>query len=372
MSIYPRADGIYVYDFRLKSVRFYGPTGTRSKREARDFERARREEAKQTITKILEQQDGPMTVNIAFDRFWIEVGDHYSGNYRQTVLGGLKWLTGQLGANTLIRNIDSNKIAELVARRRGDGVKNGTVNRTVTELMRNVIRRARRLWGQETKEIVWGDLILSEPKERIRELRDHEEDKLDASMRIDYLPSIRFALISGLRKKELVNLKWADIDFTARTITVLGKGDKFRTIPLTGGMIAILTPLRGHHPVFVFTYIAVATRKSNGRPYRIRGHRYPITYSGLSSSWRRFGPSKAGIEDFRFHDNRHTAGTRLLRDSGNLRLVQKLLGHEDITTTTKYAHADDDDLRAAMESVENSRKNYRIIGSEKTKSRDIS
>ena len=45
--------------------------------------------------------------------------------------------------------------------------------------------------------------------------------------------------------------------------------------------------------------------------------------------------------------------------TGNLKLVQKLLRHEDVATTVKYAHADDEDLRIAMESVEKSRKNPR-------------
>ncbi len=54
------------------------------------------------------------------------------------------------------------------------------------------------------------------------------------------------------------------------------------------------------------------------------------------------------MENFRFHDTRHTTASRLVRASGNLRLAQNLLGHEKIETTLKYAHVTDDDLRAAM------------------------
>jgi len=53
------------------------------------------------------------------------------------------------------------------------------------------------------------------------------------------------------------------------------------------------------------------------------------------------------VENFRFHDTRHTAATRVLRAS-NLKVAQRLLGHADIATTTKYAHALDDDIRAAL------------------------
>lgn len=196
--------------------------------------------------------------------------------------------------------------------------------------------------------------MLPEPKERVRELRDHEEAKLFQAMRDDYRPAVRFALLSGFRLKELVGLKWKDIDWTARAITVRGKGDVVATIPLTAEMRAIFGGLREHHDVFIFTFVC----RRNGRNPKTKrlymnGTRYPITYSGLKTAWRRY----AGIEDFRFHDNRHTAATRLLRESGNLKLVQKLLRHEEIATTGKYAHADDEDLRTAMEGVEKSRNN---------------
>src|SRR5205823_5825862 len=82
----------------------------------------------------------------------------------------------------------------------------------------------------------------------------------------------------------------------------------------------------------------------------MRGERYPITYSGLGTAWRRYGAAKAGIEDFHLHDLRHTAATRLLRDGkANIKVVQKLMRHEDIATTAKYAHAFDEDVLAAME-----------------------
>ncbi|EHS52593.1 integrase family protein [Rhizobium sp. PDO1-076] len=51
----------------------------------------------------------------------------------------------------------------------------------------------------------------------------------------------------------------------------------------------------------------------------------------------RAAPS-AGVQSFRFHDTRHTTATRILRAS-NLKVTQRLLGHADIATTTKYAHA---------------------------------
>jgi integrase len=57
----------------------------------------------------------------------------------------------------------------------------------------------------------------------------------------------------------------------------------------------------------------------------------------LKTAWRRY-KKHAGVENFRFHDTRHTAATRTLR-ACNLKVVQELLGREDIATTAKYAHA---------------------------------
>lgn len=57
----------------------------------------------------------------------------------------------------------------------------------------------------------------------------------------------------------------------------------------------------------------------------------------------------AGIEDYRFHDHRHTVGSRSTRSTGNLNFTKRLLGHASIATTQKYAHVLDDDVREAMD-----------------------
>ena len=58
------------------------------------------------------------------------------------------------------------------------------------------------------------------------------------------------------------------------------------------------------------------------------------------------------VDDFRFHDLRHTAATRLLRATGNLKVTQQYLGHADIGMTARYAHATTADVRDAVERVQ--------------------
>ncbi|MGB6948960.1 MAG: tyrosine-type recombinase/integrase, partial [Methyloceanibacter sp.] len=103
----------------------------------------------------------------------------------------------------------------------------------------------------------------------------------------------------------------------------------------------------------VFTYVAQRTRVG-----RVKGQRYAMTVSGAKSQWRRLC-KKAGVENFRFHDIRHDVGTKLLRDTGNLKLVQRALNHADIKTTTRYAHVLDEEVANALEQFQKSRNKSR-------------
>ncbi len=60
---------------------------------------------------------------------------------------------------------------------------------------------------------------------------------------------------------------------------------------------------------------------------------------------------RLAYRDFRFHDFRHNLATKVLRETGNLKLVQRLLNHSDIATTTRYAHVLDGEVADALERV---------------------
>ena len=67
----------------------------------------------------------------------------------------------------------------------------------------------------------------------------------------------------------------------------------------------------------------------------------------------------ARVSDFRFHDYRHDFATKLLRETRNLKLVQRALNHADIKTTTKYAHVVDDEVAAGLDAMQKSRRKSR-------------
>jgi len=149
-------------------------------------------------------------------------------------------------------------------------------------------------------------------------------------------------------------LRWSEVNFGTRQIVKLGKGGERVTKPITSEIREILWPLRGHHPEHVFTFVADRTTDSG----RVKGRRYPLTYAGVQSYWKRLR-KRSGVTDFRIHDYRHDFGTKLLRVTGNLRLVQKALGHASIKTTERYTHVLDEEVAEGMECVAESRNRSR-------------
>ncbi|MCP4289322.1 MAG: site-specific integrase [Gammaproteobacteria bacterium] len=169
-------------------------------------------------------------------------------------------------------------------------------------------------------------------------------------MRLSALATLcDFAQASGLRLRECL-LHWSEVDWEAGQIKKTGKGGRKVVVPITPSIKRILWPLWGHHDVMVFTYVAARTQ--NGR---VKGQRYPVTFNGLKTQWKRIR-AQANVENFRFHDFRHNFASKLLRQTGNLKLVQKALNHADIKTTVRYAHVLDDELRAALELVQGDQK----------------
>ena len=368
MSVYKRPGSeTWSYDFRLRGHRFSGSTGATSRREAERAQARAREAAREKLDREKAGTAAPMTVEVATSRYWLEVGQHHRGGGADNTLWSLDWLKENIGPQRLILDIDDAVVAELVAKRRGEPIRSGqnrkkrtpaaaprlvaaaTVNRSVTEPLRKVLNRARRTWKQAVAEVSWRDHMLREPKERVREMKAEEESRLFATMRPDYHPVIRFVLLTGLRLDEVWKLRWQDIDWGSRRITVHGKGAKIDTIPMAPDVRELLWSLQGHHDDAVFTYVvARTTTHPVTKVRRLKGERRPLTRSGLQTAFRRAMPG-AKIENFSFHDNRHTAATRLLRAGGNLKVVQRLLRHEQITTTTKYAHVTDVDVMEAMQ-----------------------
>jgi integrase len=339
------------YRFQIRGRKFFGSTKKTTKREAERIEVAERERARALIAQA-EHARTSLRLDDVAGRYWQEHAQHLAGGPNTWTLLGI--LLDHFGKDKLLMEISDDDVAKLVAWRRGQSPRTGTllspftVNHTTTTL-RKLFTRCK-LWGVRfAHEPKWTRHLLKVPAERVRELSDDEADKLGAVMREDYAPFFAFARASGLRLNECL-LRWSEVDFSARQIVKLGKGGKRVTVPITTEIRDLLWPLQGHHPDFVFTYVC-----ERGEHGRIRGQRYPLTRGGVQTYWQRLR-RQSGVVGFRFHDLRHDFATKLLRETGNLRLVQKALGHASIKTTTRYAHVLDSEVAEAMERVSRNRK----------------
>lgn len=136
---------------------------------------------------------------------------------------------------------------------------------------------------------------------------------------------------SGLRLSELASLRWDQIDFPSSLITVTGKGNKTRMIPVGSYAIAALVEwrkVRGNFAGFEEPVIFVSNR---GKPISVRTIQSRIRY------WARHQGLPQNVYP---HLLRHSFASHMLESSGDLRAVQELLGHADISTTQVYTHLD--------------------------------
>ncbi len=369
MSVYkPKNSPYYHYDFQIGGNRVYGSTSTSNRREAEAQEKVEKEKAKAAIKASKAATGGPLTINSAADRYWLEVGMRHANS--DTTRTDLARLVSYFGETKLLSQITDDDLAKLIQWRRSQPawgreqtkdkkpmkmVSSATVNRSTILVLKKIFTRAKRTWRHDFPlEPNWRDHWLAEPKERVRELKKTESIALELATRPDYEPIFAFVRATGLRLNECI-LKWSEVDWQTGWITKPGKGGRMVKTAITSTVRDILLPLRNNHPEFVFTYQAKIIRKK-GAGYkgdgvgRERGAHYPITYSGLKTQWKRIRAS-AGVQDFRFHDFRHDLATKLLRDTGNLKTVQKALSHADIKTTTRYAHVLDEEVADAMEKL---------------------
>ena len=148
---------------------------------------------------------------------------------------------------------------------------------------------------------------------------------------------------SGMRISELCNIKLSDVDYHRNTITVMGKGKKTRIIPvkpyvLTGKQYPSLKNYIEHHryktsKTYLFT-------QPNGRiyPKYLRSH-FRETVKEVGIGW------------IHPHSLRHYYATELLRNGVNVKIVQLLLGHANIKTTSRYLHMLENDMFKAIHDV---------------------
>ena len=154
---------------------------------------------------------------------------------------------------------------------------------------------------------------------------------------------LEFAYATGVRVSELVGLKMQDISFAERVVRVFGKGGKERLIPFGRQALGALSTYareirpaldRGHARGVLFL-------NARGTPLSRVG-----AWGVIKATARRAGLTKRVTP----HTLRHTFATHLLEGGADLRAVQEMLGHADLSTTQLYTHVDRDYLRSVHKS----------------------
>lgn len=346
----------YWYSFDIDRRRFSGSTRCTTRKEAERFEALERKRA-EALIKAQRRSAASLAIDDVVARLW-EADAQYDADPAATETNFAR-LVEYFGKTTLLTDIDHAKASKMVAWRRGQRVtgrkdkaaaplvSNATVNRSATKVLQRIFNFATSEGTIFDREPKWGELLLDEPVERVRELQDEEADALDDAMRDDLVQFFAFARATGMRLRECVLLRWSEVNFGSKQIVKLGKGNRRVVFPITDAIRELIFPLKGQHDDFVFTYVAIYGNKRLGI---VRGERYPLSYNGAKSAWQRMR-AKAGVSNFRFHDHRHSFATELLRETGNLKLVQKALNHADIKSTLRYAHVLDEDVAEAVEAV---------------------
>ena len=145
--------------------------------------------------------------------------------------------------------------------------------------------------------------------------------------------ALRLLMLTGCRRTEILTLRWDDVDRKSGELRLRHAKTGARMVPLTPPVAAVLAGIarmRGNPWVF-----------STGRPNRHLTH--------LSYAWYRVR-DRAGLEDVRIHDLRHSFASRALALGESLAMIGRLLGHTDAGSTARYAHLarDAEKLSAAM------------------------
>ncbi|ELE2677874.1 site-specific integrase [Salmonella enterica] len=200
-------------------------------------------------------------------------------------------------------------------------------------LMKAILRAAERDWKWLEKALVIK--IPSVRNKRVRWLEKEEAKRL-----IDECPEplksvVKFALATGLRKSNIMNLEWQQIDMQRRVAWVNpedSKSNRAIGVALNDTACKVLRDQIGKHHKWVFVHTTAAKRADGTSTPAVRKMRIDSKTSWLSACRR------AGIEDFRFHDLRHTWASWLIQSGVPLSVLQEMGGWESIEMVRRYAH----------------------------------
>jgi len=331
-------DRVYYIDFYNKGKRIRERIGT-SKKLAETTLRKRKVEIAEG--KYLDKKK---EVRIRFKDFAVDYRKWAVVN-NKSFKKGKKWmierLIGTFGEK-LLSEITSWHVEKYKAMRKEEIVKRNTnrspgdkqfslatVNRELT-CLKHMFNKAIE-WNGAEKNPVSKVKFFKENNGRLRYLFLEEIIRLIDCCPPHLKPIVITAVCTGLRKGEIVNLKWDDVDFRNRILYIeTTKNGEKREVAMNDYLTETLKSIkRNDVSLYVFC-------DKEGKPY------YDFRKSFATAL------EKAGIKDFRFHDLRHSFASNLIMKGVDLTTVRELLGHKSIDMTLRYSHLSPDHKSKAV------------------------
>lgn len=321
MSLYKRKDSsAWWIKIRLGGRTIQKSSGTDDKIAAQEFH-------DRVKTELWEQQ----RLGIKKKRSWREATVRWLLETSKKATHGedkskLAWLDPYLG-HLMLDDIDQDVIHVIKTAKLTEACE-ATVNRYLS-LVRSILIRARDEW----------EWVQRSPKIRLfKELNDRERSLTEANAvcLLEELPEhqreiVLFALATGLRQANVLQLEWARVDLQLCHAWIparKSKNAKPISVPLNAIALAVLHRQVGKHPERVFTF--------RGRPFS----------NANTKAWRD-ALKRAGITDFRWHDLRHTWATWQRRKGTPTHELMRLGGWKTLAMVERYAHVAPDQLAVA-------------------------
>lgn len=220
-----------------------------------------------------------------------------------------------------------------------------TVNRELAALRRIFNIAVQENWMAKNPFKCGESLIqVSAERKRERILTFEEEARLlaacDEKSRSHLKPFLIALLSTGCRKSEMLLLRWRDVDFEQRLITIQALNTKSlrrRKVALTTSLLDELTGLWDR-----------SDKKPDSLVFRIKNN----VRRAFSSACKAAGIKEGGIDGFTLHSCRHSFAVRLVRGNLPIQLVGRILGHSQLQTTYRYLTANDETLHQAASILE--------------------
>lgn len=143
---------------------------------------------------------------------------------------------------------------------------------------------------------------------------------------------------TGLRVSELINLQLHDINIKNKVLRVIGKGDKERILPLGDYALSALNE-------YVNNYRSILQKKYIDEALFLNNHGKQITRQGFFKILKQIANEVGIKKEFSPHTLRHSFATHMINGGADLKTVQTLLGHSDISTTQIYTHITNETIK---------------------------